>query len=233
MLCAVGREDILKFLEEDARRSDVMELDNRLYMHQTVPVKSTRSFEGLCRGAASFIYVFQLELDSRFLNPDHTSKNWLANDAVLAATLVTPGGAAMMRKAAARVGQDDPIDGAHAAVVATAESLIDASASTRARQQELKRARKRCRTTIVDWESDESRGAAESAPAGLVRRELDGFLATCSASVNTGVLKFWSAREDEYPLLMLVACAPFGHLGHLPRPSGTSRRPEWYCASIA
>jgi len=152
---------------------------------------------------------------------------------VLAATLVTPGWAAMMRKAAARVGQDDPIDRAQAAVVATAKSLIDACASTRARQQELERERKRYRTTIVDWDLDESRGAAESAPAELVKRELDGFLDTCPASVNTGVLKFWSAREDEYTLLMLVACAPFGHLGHLPLPSGTSRRPERYCASIA
>jgi len=39
---AVGRDDILKFLEEDARRSEVMELDNRLYKHQTVPVNAQR-----------------------------------------------------------------------------------------------------------------------------------------------------------------------------------------------
>jgi len=210
---AVGRDDILKFLEEDARRSDVMELDNRLYKHQTVPVKSTRTVDGLRSGAATFMSVVQHELDRRFFNPAHPSKNWLANDAVLAATLVTPGGAAMMRKAAARVGKDDPIDRAHAAVVATAESLIDASSSAPARQQELEHERKRCRTMLVDWDSDESRGAAESARAELVKRELDSFLATFSASVNTGVLKFWSARGDEYPLLMLVACALLGASG--------------------
>jgi len=169
---AVGRDDILKFLEEDERRSDVMELDNRLYKHQTVPVKATRTVDGLRSGAATFISVVQRELDRRFFNPAHSSKNWLANDAVLAATLVTPGGSAMLRKAAARVGQDNPIDCAHAAVVATAESLIDASASAPARQQELEQERKRCRTTLVDWDSDESRGAAESAPAELVKHRL-------------------------------------------------------------
>jgi len=210
---AVGRDDILKFLEEDARRSEVMELDNRLYKHQTVPVKSTRSVDGLRSGAATFIDVVQHELDGRFFNRDHPSKNWPANDAALAATLVTPGGAAMMRKAAARIGPDDPIGRAHAAVVATAETLIDARASARARQQELEQERTRCRTTLVDWDSDESRGAAESAPAELFKRELDSFLATYSVKVNTGVLKFWSVRGDEYPLLMLVACALLGASG--------------------
>ncbi|OSX77238.1 hypothetical protein BU14_0154s0014 [Porphyra umbilicalis] len=184
---AVGRDDILKFLEEDERRSDVMELDNRLYKHQTVPVKATRTVDGLRSGAATFISVVQRELDRRFFNPAHSSKNWLANDAVLAATLVTPGGSAMLRKAAARVGQDNPIDCAHAAVVATAESLIDASASAPARQQEL-----------------------EQEPC---QAQVDSFLATYSASVNTRVLKFWSARGDEYPLLMLVACALLGASG--------------------
>ena len=207
---AVGRDDILKFLEEDARRSDVMELDNRLYKHHTVPVKSTRTVVGLRSGAATFLSLVHHELDSRFFNSALTSKHWLANDAVLAATLVTPVGAAMMRKAAARFGQDDPIDRARAAVVATAESLIDAGVSAPARKQELEHERKRCRTTLVDWDSDESRGAAESAPAELVKRELDSFLATYSASVNTGVLTFWSARGEEYPLLMRVACALLG-----------------------
>jgi len=49
----------------------------------------------------------------------------------------------------------------------------------------------------VDWDSDESREAAESAPSELFKRELDSFLGTYSVSVNTGVLKFWSVRGDE------------------------------------
>jgi len=43
--------------------------------------------------------------------------------------------------------------------------------------------------------------------------QVDSFLATYSASVNTRVLKFWSARGDEYPLLILVACALLGESG--------------------
>jgi len=133
----VGRGAILEFLARDGCKTDVMELENRLNKHKDVPAKSPRGIEGLRDGAASLIAIIRDELDSRFFSAVNDTKNWLANDAVLAATLGTPDGAAMMRKTACRVGQDDPTSRAPAAVMATAVHLMDQRASVPLREGEL------------------------------------------------------------------------------------------------
>jgi len=210
---AVGREDIIKFLADDNGRTDLMELDNRLYRHHSVKVKSSRAVDGLHDGAATFICLIQDELDRRFFNDADASKNWLSNDAVLAATIVTPGGAAMLRKAASRAGQDDPIVRARTALLRTSERLLDEDAEVASRQEELERERKRCRTTLVDWESDASRAADAESTAEIVMQELERFVAMHAKAIEGGAVDFWSAHGDDYPHLRLVACAVLGAAG--------------------
>jgi len=210
---AVGRGAILEFLARDGCKTDVMELDNRLYKHKDVPVKSSRGVDGLRDGAATFIAIIRDELERRFFSAVNDTKNWLANDAVLAATLVTPGGAAMMRKTAFRVGQDDPTSRATAAVMATAVHLMDERASVPSREGELEQERHNCRTTLVDWDSENSRGAAEDTVADLVLQELERFLSTHVSREVNGALNFCSVRGDDYPLLRRVACALLGASG--------------------
>jgi len=114
-----------------------MDLYIRLYKHKDVPVKTSRGVDGLCDGAAFFIAIIRDELDRRFFSTVNDTKNVLANDADLAATLVTSGGAAMMRKTASRVGQDDPRSRATAAVMAPAVHLMEERASVTSRPKEL------------------------------------------------------------------------------------------------
>jgi len=184
-----------------------MELDNQLYRHHSVKVTSSRAVDGLHDGAATFICLIQDELDRWFFNDADASKNWLSNDAVLAATIVTPGGAAMLRKAASRAGQDDPIGRARTALLRTAERLLDEDAEVASRQEELERERKRCRTTLVDWESDASRAADAESTAEIVMQELERFVAMHATAIEGGAVDFWSAHGDDYPHLQLVACA--------------------------
>jgi len=125
---AVGREDISKFLADDNGKTDLMELENRLYRYHSVKVQSSRAVDGLHDGAATFICLIQDELDRWFFNHADASKNWLSNDAVLAATMKTHGGAAMLRMAASRAGEDDPIGRARAALLTTEERLSDGDA---------------------------------------------------------------------------------------------------------
>jgi len=164
-LLAVGREDIIQLFADDNCRTDLMEPDNRLYRHHSVKIRSSLEVEGLHDGAATFICVFQDKPDRWFFNDEGASKNWLSNDAVLGATLVTFGEAAMLRKAHSRAGQDDHIERARTALLTTAESLADEDAEVAVGQGELEREQKRCRTTPVDCESDVSRAVdAESRP---------------------------------------------------------------------
>ena len=130
---AVGRGAILEFLARDGCKTDMMELGNRLYKHKDVPVRSSRGVDGLRDGAATFIAIIRDELDRRFFSAVNHTKNWLANDAVLTSALGTPGGAALMRKTASRVGKDVPTSRVTAAVMATAVHLMDERASVTSR----------------------------------------------------------------------------------------------------
>jgi len=210
---AVWREDIIKLLAEDKGRTDLMDLDNRLYKHHSVKVKSSRAVDGLHDRAATFICLIQDHPGRRFFNHADASKNRLSNDAVLAATIVTPGGAAMLLKAASRAGQDDPIGRARAALLTTAERLSDGDAEEESRQQELERERKRCRMTQVDWESDASRAADAVSPAEIVMQELERFVAMHATATEVGAVDFWSAHANVYPHLQIVACAVLGAAG--------------------
>jgi len=208
---AVGREAILLFLGLDKKRTNVMELDNRMYEHEIVPLEATRDADGLRDEAATIVKILHDEIDARFFSAESDIKNWLANDAVLAATLVTPGGAAMLRKAAARVGQENPIERARGAVLATAAHVEQVNPSAPSREGLLHEERQMCRTTLVGWDSDESDVADSDTPLDTVTRELDTFLTTHTASDDA--LGFWRSHEADFPLLHLVACALLGASG--------------------
>jgi len=135
------------------------------------------------------------------------------NDAALAATLVTPGGGSMLKKVANRRGQGDATDRARAAVRATATHFLDVRPAARSRRGGLESERKRCRTSLIGWDSEESRGTCDDTPGGLAMRELDRFLMTVVPDDNDGALGFWGARRDDYPLLHIVACSLLGASG--------------------
>jgi len=97
---AVARDAILAFLHADKSRTDVMEPDGRLYEHEQVYVTRTRNAATMCSEAATLVFVLQDGLDKRFIKEIDDNNNWLINDAVLAATLVTPGGGSMHKKVA-------------------------------------------------------------------------------------------------------------------------------------
>jgi len=161
----------------------------------------------MCSEAATLVSVLQDELDQRFFNEMDVTKNWLMNDAVLAATLVTPGGGSMLKKVATRRGQGNATNRAHAAVRATTTDLLDDRPAARSRRGELESERKRCRMSLIGWDSEESRGASDDTPAELAMRELDLFLMTSVPGDYDGALGVWAARRDAYPLLHLFACS--------------------------
>jgi len=208
---AVGRGAILLFLGLDKESTNAMELDNRMYKHKIVPLEATRDADGLRDEAAKIVRILQDEIDARFFSAESDIKNWPANDAVLAAALVTPGGATMLRKAAARVGQGSPIERARGAVLATAAHVAQVNPRATSREGLLQEERRMCRTTLVGWDSDESDVAETDSPLDTVTRELDSFLATHTASDDG--LAFWRSHAADFPLLHLVACALLGASG--------------------
>lgn len=56
--------------------------------------------------ARTLVEVMRAKLDARFFNPTDTSKIWLHNEAVLGATVFSPGGGAMLKKISAGVGRE-------------------------------------------------------------------------------------------------------------------------------
>jgi len=119
----------------------------------------------------------------------------------------------MMSKTASRVGQEDPTSRAATAVTATGVHLMDERASVPSPEGELEQERKKCRTTLVDWDSEDRRGATEDTVADLVLQELKRFLSTHVSKDVTGALNVWYVRGDAYRLLLRVACALLGAAG--------------------
>jgi len=210
---AVGRDAILSFLDADNGGTNAMELDGRLFEHEQVYTTRTRSAATLCPEAATFVSPIQEELNKRFFNTEDKTKKWLKNEAVLAATLVTPGGGSMLRKVAARAGHGNPTARARAAIETTCSFLKLDTPDVTTRDGELESERKKCRTTLVGWDSEESRTGGDESPADLAMQELERFVTTSEPSDVDGALSFWAERRDEYPLLHLVACSLFGASG--------------------
>jgi len=159
------------------------------------------------------VSLLQDELDKRFFNKTETTKNWLMNDAVLSATLVTPGSGSMLKKFSTREGQDDAMDCAHAAGRSTSSHLLDDHPAPPLRRGKLEGERKKCRTSLIGWDSEESQGACDDTPHELATQKLDHFLKTSVPADYDGALRFRDARRDEYSLLHLVACLPLGASG--------------------
>lgn len=105
---AVGKKAILAFLEEDARRTDVMELDGRLFKFNDLVMEQSRGRMRLCEEARVSVRVLRGEIDGRFFKSRDNTKNWLKNIAVLIAVVLTPGGAAMLARVRKWVDEEDP-----------------------------------------------------------------------------------------------------------------------------
>ena len=176
-----------------------------------MPLEATRDADGLRDETATLVKILQDEIDARFFSAESDIKNWLANDAVLDATLVTLGGATMLRKAAARVGQENPIERARGAVLSTAAYVAQVNPSATLREGLRQEERQMCGTTLVGWDSDKSDDADTDTPLDTITRELDSFLATHTASDDG--LAFWRSHAADIPLLHLVACALLGASG--------------------
>jgi len=116
---AVGRDAILSFLDANNGGTNAMEVDGRFFEHEQAYTTRTRNAATLYPEAATFFSLIQVELDKRFFNIEDKRKNWLKNEADLAATLVTPRGGLMLRKVAAGVGHGNPTARARAAIETT------------------------------------------------------------------------------------------------------------------
>jgi len=208
---AVGQEAIFDFLKADKGRTNVMELDGRLYKHENLSTTTARGSGGLREEAVAVVEILREELDRRFFHTSDDTKNWLSNDAVLAATLLTPGGAAMLSKAASRVGQDDPTGRARSAVMDTASHLALVEPTMPIQEQQLQMERNLCRTTLLGWDSDDADDAQVFTPLEAVERELDCFLATYVSADDA--VSFWGSRSSEFPVLHLVALSLLGASG--------------------
>jgi len=109
----------------------------------------------------------------------------------------------------------------------TAVHLTDERASVPSSQGELEQERKKLRSPLVDWDSEDSRNAAEDTVTDLVLQELERFLSTHVTKDVTGALSFWSVRGDDYPLLRRVAFALLAASGS----SAASER-DFYAAEM-
>jgi len=129
-----------------------MKLDSRMYEHEIVFLEATRDAESLRDEAATIVKILHDEIDARFFIAKIDTKKGPANDAVMAATLVTPGEAAMLRKAAARVEQENPIERARCAVLANAAHVEQVNPSARSCKGVLQEERQKRRATLVGWD---------------------------------------------------------------------------------
>jgi len=216
-LLAVGREVFLLFFGLGKKTTNAIELDNRMYENEVVPLEATHNADGLRDEAATIVKILQDKIDARCFSAESDIKNWLANDAVLAATLVTPGGAVMLRKASARVGQEDPIAFARGAVLATAAQVEQVNPSAPSGEGLLQEVRQMWHTTLVGLDSDGSDVADSDTPLDTVTCEADSFLAKHTASDDA--FGFRRSHVADFLLLHLVACA-------LIRASGSSAASE-------
>jgi len=208
---AVGHEAIFDFLKADKGHKNELELDFRLYMHENLSTTTARGPSGLREEAVAVVEVLRKEVDRRFFHTLDDAKNWLNNDAVLAATLLTPGGAAMLSKAASRVGQDDPTGRAQPAVMETASHLATVELTVPIKEQQLQMERTLCRTTLLGWDFDDADDALAVTPLEAGERELDCFLATCVSADDA--VTFWVSLAPEFSGLHLVALSFLGASG--------------------
>lgn len=147
---AVGKDAIVRFLEEDKKQTDVIELDGRLYKFKDMIVTVTRCRLRLGEEARVAARILRREIDHRFFNTDDGTKNWLANDPVLAAVLLTPGGAVMLSKVSKWVGGADALNRAREVVMSACLSMVDEEVTDRDQQEALLKKRAQCRTTLVN-----------------------------------------------------------------------------------
>jgi len=206
---AVGRDAILSFLSADNGITNVLELDGRLLQHEQVYTTNIRNAATLCPDAAIFVSLIQ-----------QTTKYWLKTEAVLAATLVTSGGGSLLKKVAARGGQGNSTARALAAVQTTCSLLQPDTPGVTTRDNELENERKKCRTTLLRWDSEDSCADRDEAPGDIVMQEPDRLRTTSGPFYANGALSYWAERRYEYPLLHLVAYSPLGASGS----SATSER---------
>jgi len=96
----------------------------------------------------------------------------------------------MLKKVAARGGQGNPTSRARAAIETTCSFLQPDNPSVPTRDGELENERKKCRTTLVGWDSEDSRVRGIETPAELAMQELGRFLSTTVPSDADGALCF-------------------------------------------
>jgi len=205
---AVGHKATFDFLKAEKGRTNVTELDGRLYKHENISKTTARGSGALREEAVAVFEILREELDRMFFHTSDDVENWLNNDAVLTATLLTPDGAAMLSKAASRVGRDDPTGLARSAVMETASHLAFFQPTMPIQEQQVQMERKLCRRTLLGWDSDASDDAQAVTPLEAVKRELDCFLATYVSA--DGAVTFWGSRVPEFLLLHLEALSLLG-----------------------
>lgn len=128
---------------------DVLELDRRLYEFQDGHMVAKSEDDSLCVEASTLVDVLRAELDAHFFNSTDRTRNWLHIEGVLCATLVTPGGGAMLKKVSSRFGQPEPTPRARAAVLSSCRQLLGPLEARSSRQGELERERQRCRPLLI------------------------------------------------------------------------------------
>lgn len=210
---AVGKEAILRFLSEDERGTDVLELDSRLYKFKDVSMDLARGRTRLCEEARVLVRVLRTEIDARFFNPQDNTKNWLANEAVLSAVILTPGGAAMLGKISQWMNGGDPAARARKVVWDLFSSLSEPADGDQRRRAALLHERNECRTTLVGWDDDSSADVDTHTRPAVAAKELEAFLSATPTQGAGGALAFWRARKLEFPNLFLVACSVLGASG--------------------
>lgn len=154
---------------------------------------STRNAATLCPDAAIFVSLIQ-----------QTTKYWLKTEAVLDATLVTSGGGSLLKKVAARGGQGNSTARALAAVQTTCSLLQPDTPGVTTRDSELENEHKKCRTTLLRWDSEDSCADRDEAPGDIVMQEPDRIRSTSGPFYANGALSYWAECRYEYPLLHLV-----------------------------
>jgi len=169
---AVGSDAIRKYCAAHSEQL-VVEVNNYLYATDDRYVKPTPGKKAMCEEAATVVAVLRTQVDPRFFNSDEASRNILDCPAVLASSMVTPGGPRLFREVARLVGQSDPVLMATLIVHDLCAKFVSSSLrALTARQAQTPSPRHRERSCLVDLCADDDDGAgADATPTATAAQE--------------------------------------------------------------
>lgn len=229
---AAGNKAIDAYCEANPD-AQMIEIDDRLYPAEKLYYNERGGQEVLCDSARAAVRLLRKQLDARFFNDEDQTRDLLQSEPVLMSTVMSPGGAKLLKAASKMLGRSSVYNHAVTAVREVCDRLEDPVAAAVAptptpTRSGPSRAAWSCLADFTDEEDSMGGMVPEQTRASLAKVHLDSCLKAVATSRSKDPLEFWKENKECYPTLYLVACAVLGAVGT----SAASERDFSVAASI-